>query len=191
MKSNQKKIKKFELNPRVKFLIKDEGRRILEEHKDIENYIPLVEKLKDYPESTRLFLEVFQKGLKIINKSGTSNRIFGFGEGEYMYHYPLDVKRINYSLSGEGIVLVYLKKSLFTDKFAVAHKRGKGIYTLGLLRSKGNLSFKRFREKDLISQITTGAEPIRNAFKLQPDTLTIEENNKVKEYKYGIAKYIE
>lgn len=190
MKPNQKKIKKFELSSTVKLLIKEESRRILEEHKDIENYIPLVEKLKDCPESTRLFSEVFQKGLKIINERGTSHRIFGFGEAEYMYHYPLDMQRID-PLNVQGLMLVYLKKNLFTDKLAIAHKREKHTYILGLLRSRGNLSSQRVKEKDLISQLTTGAEPLRNAFKLQPNTLTIEENNEFQEYKYGLAKYIE
>jgi len=182
MKSNQEKTKEFELSTRVKSLIKDTSRRMAEEHENIKNYITLVEKLKNYPESTRLFSEVFQKGLKIINKRGTSHRIFGFGKGEYVYDYPL---------SGGGISLVYLKKGFFTDKLAVAHRKEKHTYVLGLLRSRGSLSFQRFREEDLISQITTGTEPIRNVFKLQPDTLTMEENNRLQEYRYGIAKHIE
>ena len=151
----------------------------LEEHKDIENYISLVEKLKNCPESTRLFSEVFKEGLKIINKSGAYHRILCFGKGEYMYSYPL---------SGEEIGLVYLKIGLFTDKLAVAHKREKHTYILGLLRARGNLSFERIKEQDLVSILTTGTEPIRNLFELQPDTLTIEENNEFQEYKYGLTK---
>jgi len=189
MKSDQKKTEKFESGSKIRLLIKETSRRIAEEHKNIENYSPLVEKLKNYPESTRLFSEVFQKGLKIINKRGTSHRIFGFGKGEYIYDYPLRME--DSLLSIGGISLAYLKMGLFTDKLAIAYKRGKGKYSLGLLRSRGNLSSQRFREKDLISQITTGTEPIRNAFKLQPDTLTIEENNEFQEYKYGLAKHIE
>ena len=182
MKSNQKKVEEFELSPRVKFLIKETSERVAREHKDIKDYISLVEKLKNCPESTRLFSEVFKKGLKIISERGAYHRILGFGKGEYMYPYPL---------SGEEIGLVYLKIGLFTDKLAVAHKREKHTYILGLLRSRGNLSFKRIKEKDLVSILTTGTEPIRNVFELQPNTLTIEENNKFKEYKYGVAKDIE
>lgn len=147
--------------------MKDHEPLTIQERNDL---IKRIRSLENYPSSQRLFRELFDEAKRILDEKGERKGLF-----RKVITYIDATDKIS------TIAINYIRQGFDMDRLVLGYGAQLEI-ALGLWRSRGNLSRKRFERMNPVEMATKASdlEEIRKGlFEYEPYTLVVNRDGKV------------